>query len=145
MSRATRTWPPGVYAAGDLARWDNPLFGTRMRVEHWSNATEQGAAAARNLLAAPEDRKPFASVPYFWSDQYDTSIQFAGRPGRERVPVVDLDGPQPEFLVLTGESGTLTGVLSVNSPKAFLRLRRMIKNKASLADAADAARALRFR
>ncbi|MFF4597299.1 NAD(P)/FAD-dependent oxidoreductase [Amycolatopsis sp. NPDC001319] len=137
--------PPGVYAAGDLARWDNPLFGTRMRVEHWSNATEQGAAAARNLLAAPEDRKPFASVPYFWSDQYDTSIQFAGRPGRERVPVVDLDGPQPEFLVLTGESGTLTGVLSVNSPKAFLRLRRMIKNKASLADAADAARALRFR
>ncbi|MET7998234.1 FAD-dependent oxidoreductase [Amycolatopsis sp. NPDC005232] len=133
--------PPGIYAAGDLACWDNPLFGARMRVEHWSNATEQGAAAARNLLAAQDERQPFASVPYFWSDQYDTSIQFAGRPGSERVPIVEADGPKPAFLVLTGEGGTLTGVLSVNSQRVFLRIRRMIKARATLADAADAARA----
>ncbi|QYN25560.1 oxidoreductase C-terminal domain-containing protein [Amycolatopsis sp. DSM 110486] len=115
--------------------------GARMRVEAWSNATEQGAAAARNLLAAQDKRQPFASVPYLWSDQYDTSIQFAGRPGSQRVPIVEADGPKPAFLVLTGEGGTLTGVLSVNSPRVFLRIRRMIKARETLADAADAARA----
>ena len=64
--------PPGVYAAGDVARWPNALFGEEMRVEHWTNAAEQGAAAARNLLAdgrRRRRRRPYAPVPFFWSDQ----------------------------------------------------------------------------
>ncbi|MER5587367.1 FAD-dependent oxidoreductase, partial [Streptomyces asoensis] len=68
---------PGVYAAGDVARWLHPLSGTSLRIEHRTNATGQGMAAARNLLR-PEARRPFAAVPYFWSDQYGMRIQAHG-------------------------------------------------------------------
>lgn len=79
-----------VYAAGDVARGYNPLFATSMRVEHRTNAAEQGMAAARNLLAAPEARKPFAPVPYFWSDQYDMKVQAYGfLRGHEEVALVE--------------------------------------------------------
>jgi len=75
---------PGIYAAGDCARWVNGLFGEsgeEMRVEHWTNAAEQGAAAATNLLAelAGDAPAPYAPVPFFWSDQFDSRIQFIGR------------------------------------------------------------------
>ncbi|QFU89604.1 NAD(P)/FAD-dependent oxidoreductase [Amycolatopsis sp. YIM 10] len=72
---------PGVYGAGDVARWHNPLFGTSMRIEHRTNAAEQGIAAARNLLGA---QRSFAPVPYFWSDQYDLKIRAYGLLARPR-------------------------------------------------------------
>ena len=75
--------PPGVYAAGDVCRWPNELFGEEMRVEHWTNAAEQGAHAARAILAvaAGERPAPYAPVPFFWSDQYGLKLQFLGRAG----------------------------------------------------------------
>ena len=78
--------PPLVYAAGDIARWPNELYGEEMRVEHWTNAAEQGAAAARNLLvdAAGGTPVPYAPVPFFWSDQARHRIQFLGRAGDGR-------------------------------------------------------------
>ena len=78
--------PPGVYAAGDVCRWPNPLFDEEMRVEHWTNAAEQGAHAARSLLAAAagQPAAPYAPVPFFWSDQYGQRIQFLGRAGPRR-------------------------------------------------------------
>ncbi|RPF30645.1 NAD/ferredoxin-dependent reductase-like protein [Streptomyces sp. TLI_185] len=86
-----------VYAAGDVARWHNPLFGTSMRIEHRTNAAEQGMAAARNLLR-PDARKPFAPVPYFWSDQYDMKIQAYGQlRGHDEVAVVDGDLAEGRF------------------------------------------------
>ncbi|MGW1757540.1 hypothetical protein [Streptomyces mirabilis] len=66
---------PGIYAAGDVASGHNPHFGTRMRLEHRMNATEQAMAAVGNLLG---DAKPFAPVSYFWTDRYDTRIQAYG-------------------------------------------------------------------
>ena len=81
---------PGIVAAGDVARWPNPRFGVDMRVEHWDNALDQGAAAARRLLAGDEAGVPYAPVPWFWSDQYDRKIQLVGRPGPDdEVRVVD--------------------------------------------------------
>src|SRR5205085_752050 len=65
-----RTSAPAVVAAGDVARWYNPLFEESMRVEHWTNAVEQGEAAARSLVLGPDDLTPYAPAPYFWSDQY---------------------------------------------------------------------------
>ena len=73
------TAAPGVVAAGDVARWPNVLFGETMRIEHWTNAIDQGAAAARRLLLGEAEAQPFAPVPYVWSDQYETKIQMLGR------------------------------------------------------------------
>ncbi len=131
---------PGVYAAGDLARWVNPLFGDdgeEMRVEHWTNAAEQGAAAASNLLrvAAGEEPVPYAPVPFFWSDQFDSRIQFVGRAhGDDDVVVFEgsLDGA---FAALYGYGGRLRGVLGVSMPKRVMPFRRLLAERVSWSDA----------
>jgi NADPH-dependent 2,4-dienoyl-CoA reductase/sulfur reductase-like enzyme len=69
-----------IVAAGDVARWYNPLFGQSMRVEHWDNAIAQGEAAARTLLLGHQS-PAFTSVPFFWSDQFANKFQMAGVPG----------------------------------------------------------------
>lgn len=132
----------GIYAAGDCARWVNNLFGEageEMRVEHWSNAAEQGQAAAKNLLAelAGEPPTPYAPVPFFWSDQFDSRIQYVGRAhGDDEVRVVagDLDGA---FMALYGHGGRLRGVLGVNMPKPVMRMRKLLADRASWEDAVD--------
>ena len=70
-----------VVAAGDVARWTHPGLGEQLRVEHWTNAAEGGAAAARNLLAGSAAAQAYEPVPFFWSDQYSTKIQVVGLPG----------------------------------------------------------------
>ncbi|MFI8306073.1 NAD(P)/FAD-dependent oxidoreductase [Streptomyces sp. NPDC085927] len=116
---------PGVYAAGDVARWHNPLFGTSMRIEHRTNAAEQGMAAARNLLAAPEARTPFAPVPYFWSDQYGLRIQAYGYlRGHDEVAVVEGDMTERRFVAAYRRGGRLTGVLAVGMPPRAVRAWR---------------------
>jgi NADPH-dependent 2,4-dienoyl-CoA reductase/sulfur reductase-like enzyme len=112
----------GIYAAGDVARWYNPLFATSMRIEHRTNAAEQGMAAARNLLAATEARKPFAPVPYFWSDQYDIRIQAYGHlRGHDEVAVVQGDLAERHFVVAYRKDDRLTGVLGVGVTPKVLR------------------------
>ncbi len=138
---------PHVYAAGDCARWVNPLFGDageEMRVEHWTNAAEQGSAAAANLLAelAGRERTPYAPVPFFWSDQFDSRIQFVGRAhGDDEVRVItgDLDG---KFMAIYGHAGRLRGVLGVGMPKPVMRMRKAIGERASWDDAVAYATAM---
>ena len=99
----------GVYAAGDVARWHNPLFGVSMRIEHRTNAAEQGMAAARNLLAGREARKPFAPMPYFCHDE---------------VAVVEGDLAERRFVAAYGTGERLTGVLAVGMPPKAVRAWR---------------------
>lgn len=114
-----------VYAAGDIARWHNPLFGTSMRIEHRTNAAEQGMAAARNLLR-PDARKPFAPVPYFWSDQYDMKIQAYGYlRGHDEVTVVDGDLADRRFVVAYRTGDRVTGALAVGMPPKAIRQWRL--------------------
>lgn len=112
---------PGVYAAGDVACWHNPLFGVPMRIEHRTNAAEQGIAAARNLLHA-DRREPFAPVPYFWSDQYDMKIHAYGYlAGHDEVAIVDGDLVERRFLAAYRTGDRLTGALSVGMPPKTIR------------------------
>ncbi len=115
---------PGVYAAGDVARWYNPLFGTSMRIEHRTNAAEQGMAAARNLLR-PQARKPFAPVPYFWSDQYDVKVQAYGfLRGHDEVAVVEGSLAERRFVALYRTGDRVSGALAVGVPPKTIRLWR---------------------
>src|SRR5438309_7605968 len=70
-----RTNVPGVFAAGDVANHYHPVCGRQMRVEHWQNGIKQGAVAARSMLGRAQ---PYDEVHWFWSDQYDANIQYAG-------------------------------------------------------------------
>jgi 3-phenylpropionate/trans-cinnamate dioxygenase ferredoxin reductase component len=70
-----RTNVEGIYAAGDVANHYHPVFGRHIRIEHWQNALEQGPAAARNMLG---EGGPYEEVLWFWSDQYEHNLQYAG-------------------------------------------------------------------
>ena len=93
-----------------------------IRIEHWTNAAEQGAAAARNLLAAPGEREPYAAVPYFWSDQYDVKIQAVGLPARaERMRTLEAT-PDGERVVLGGErDGRLVAAIALQRRRGGCR------------------------
>jgi NADPH-dependent 2,4-dienoyl-CoA reductase/sulfur reductase-like enzyme len=124
---------PDVVAAGDIARWTNPLFGESMRVEHWENAQEQGAHAARRLLGHVE---PYAPVPWFWSDQYDRKLQLAGRSSSDdEVVVVDGSVDERRFVALYGRAGRLVGVLGMNRPRPVMEYRQLIAAGAAWEDA----------
>ncbi|SFW75943.1 NAD(P)/FAD-dependent oxidoreductase [Amycolatopsis australiensis] len=120
--------PPGVYAAGDVAHVPHPLFdGEPMRLEHWTNAAEQGAAAARHALD-PAAARPAESVPYFWSDWYGHRIQFVGTPRADEV--VAADG-----VTLYRRGDRVAGALTVDRPREIMKYRRRIAARAPWAEA----------
>lgn len=130
------TSAPGIVAAGDIARWPNNLFGETMRVEHWSNAVEQGAAAATRLRAGPGEAVDFAPVPYFWSDQYDAKIQFLGRCcPTDEVRIVDGSIDERRFVALFGRDGRLVGALAFSRPRLLMAYRKLLAAKTSFEDA----------
>ena len=107
-----------------------------MRVEHWTNAVEQGEAAARNLVVPEADRVPYAPVPYFWSDQYDVKIQFCGRARPDdELRVVHGSVADREFVAAFARHGRLTGALAFNAGREFAGYQRLIARRPSLEEA----------
>ena len=140
---ATLLAAPGVVAAGDVVRWPNPMYdGELMRLEHWTNASEQGVAAARRLLhgdgPSPE---PFTTVPFVWSDQYDRKIQTVGHfSGNDDMAVVHGSLEERRFVAVFGRAGRLVGALGFSMPPKLMQYRRMITERASFDDALSYAR-----
>lgn len=134
------TGAPGVYAAGDLAHWPNPLFahaeGELMRLEHWTSAAEQGALAAVHALGLAEPQ-PLASVPYFWSDWYGHRIQLVGVAAADEVLRADPGTERP--LLLYRRGSRVVGALSVDRPAEIMKYRRLIAARAPWREALDLA------
>ena len=113
-----------VVAAGDVARWHHSLFGVDLRVEHWDNAAAQGKAAALRLLG---ETRPYAPVPYFWTDQYDSKLQFAGlaHPGNE-VTITEGSLASRSFVATYGRGGVTVGAAAMNMPHRMAVYHRLI-------------------
>ncbi|GAA0223416.1 FAD-dependent oxidoreductase [Saccharothrix mutabilis subsp. mutabilis] len=108
----------GVYAVGDVARWHHDRLG-RIRLENRTNATEQAAAVADNILGAD---RAYAPVPFFWTDQFDARIHLHGVPTGE-AEVVDGDVEARRFVTVHHRDGVPVGVLGWNMPKQARQLR----------------------
>ena len=142
---------PGIFAAGDVARWPNGLFGPfaysepqrTVRIEHWTNAVEQGMAAARNLFleSRGESLEPFSPVPYFWSDQHGLSIMASGITApRDNFQLVHGTLESNRFATIYGLRGYLSGVVAVGWPRMLRRYQGMIRDRTTWEEALATAR-----
>jgi NADPH-dependent 2,4-dienoyl-CoA reductase/sulfur reductase-like enzyme len=125
----------GVVAAGDVARWTQ-ADGEMIRVEHWTNAAESGALAARNLLGGSADAQRHDPVPFFWSDQYQTKIQMIGLPGRDdEVVVVEGSVEEGKLVALYRRGDRLRAVLALSRPRQLMAYRPLLAAGASFDEA----------
>jgi 3-phenylpropionate/trans-cinnamate dioxygenase ferredoxin reductase subunit len=128
-----QTSAPGVFAAGDVANAVHPLFGGRIRVEHWANALNQGPAAARNML---RDAGSYERLPYFYSDQYDVGMEYSGHAaGADRV-VFRGDPAGREFIAFWLAGDRLVAAMNVNVWDVTDPLQHLIRARIPVADAA---------
>ncbi|MET4073262.1 FAD-dependent oxidoreductase [Hymenobacter sp. UYCo722] len=104
------TSAPGIFAAGDIARWPDPHSGQPIRVEHWALAQRQGQTAARNILG---QRVKFDAVSFFWSKHYDLSIRYVGHAEKWDSAPIRGDLAQPEFSIAYQVDGKTLAVASV--------------------------------
>jgi 3-phenylpropionate/trans-cinnamate dioxygenase ferredoxin reductase subunit len=117
---------PGVWAAGDVASWQHPGLGERLRIEHRTNAAEQGVAVARNILAG-DNPTAFAPVPYIWSDQYDLKIQIYGLPrGAESFAVTEGSLADRKLVGLYGEQGQVRAAVGINMIRPLRAARALV-------------------
>jgi 3-phenylpropionate/trans-cinnamate dioxygenase ferredoxin reductase subunit len=120
---------PAVWAAGDLARWFHHGIGAYLRLEHRTNATEQGQAAAADIMG---EGRPFVPVPFFWTDHYDTRLQVAGI-----VPAGDSAeraAPEPGVITFHAQE-TLSGALGWNAVRQLMPYRQALRARYELAAA----------
>ncbi len=122
-----RTSMEGVYAAGDVANHYHPLFDRRMRVEHFDNAFRQGTAAAKNILAERVvDRVRYADPHWFWSDQYDESLQYVGHAENWDEVLVRGSIHDRDFLAFYMKDGLLDAAFGVNRGAEIMVVKTLI-------------------
>jgi NADPH-dependent 2,4-dienoyl-CoA reductase/sulfur reductase-like enzyme len=115
---------PGVYAAGDVASWLHPRLGVQMRLEHRMHATQQAMAAARNMLGADI---AFDSLPYFWTDFYDTRIQVYGRiPAEYEMTVLSGHLGESNYTVAFSRGGIIEAVAGWNAGRDIHKISILV-------------------
>ena len=115
-------------AAGDVARWFNPLYGQAIRYEHWTSAVEQSSVAAARLVHGPSGGKDLAQVPYVWSDQFDLRLAIAGEAGdSDDIHVCHGTLEEGRCLALFGGSGKLRGAVGLRRPRQLNAARELIE------------------
>lgn len=129
VDASLRTSDPDIFATGDVAALEHPLFGTRLRVEHWANALNGGPAAARAMLGrdVTHDR-----VPYFFSDQYDVGLEYSGwaPPGSYDQVVVRGDAGKREFIAFWLREGRVLAGMNVNVWDVTETVQKLIQSGA---------------
>ncbi len=124
-----QTSVPGVYAAGDVVRWDHPLLGHSIRVEHWQNAIDTGASAAKAMIGQDVSHD---AMPYFFTDQYDLGMEYAGDVPRGTSTEVVLRGDPTSGAYLAfwldSDNHVLAG-MHVNTWGAIDAVRDLIRSK----------------
>ena len=101
---------PGIFAAGDIARWPDPHSGESIRVEHWVVAQRQGQTAARNMIGFHEE---FSDVPFFWSQHYDVPINYVGHAEKWDELTIDGEIASKDCLLRFKRSGRVVAVASI--------------------------------
>jgi 3-phenylpropionate/trans-cinnamate dioxygenase ferredoxin reductase subunit len=124
-----RTNVQDIYAAGDVANHYHPVFQKRMRVEHWQNAMQQGASAARSMLG---NGKPYDAVHWFWSDQYDVNLQYAGFHREWDQVVVRGNLDTRNFIAFYLTQGRIDAVVALNRGKDVRRVMPLIKARTAV-------------
>ncbi len=127
-----RTSAPAIFAAGDVANVAHPFFGERIRVEHWHNALEQGPAAARAMLGSDD---PYDRIPYFFSDQYDVGMEYAGFAREWDRVVFRGDRAAREFIAFWVAGGRVLAGMNVNVWDVTDDIQKLIRSRA-IVDAA---------
>jgi 3-phenylpropionate/trans-cinnamate dioxygenase ferredoxin reductase component len=126
-----QTSVPGIFAAGDVAMAHHPFYARRIRVEHWANALRQGPVAARNMLGRGE---AFDCLPYFFSDQYDVGMEYAGFGGSWDRVVFRGDPAGREFVAFWLAADRVVAGMSVNVGDVADPIRRLIHDRVAVDD-----------
>jgi len=115
---------PDVYAAGDVANAWNPLFGERLRAEHFDNAQNQGTAAGKVMAGG---REPYTPIPYFWSDQYEHTMQYVGHASGEDGIILRGDLRNRSFTAFYVREGRVRAGFAIGRPRDIMAARRLIQ------------------
>jgi len=129
-----RTSNEHIFAAGDCTNHPNPILNRRLRLESVPNAMEQGRVAASNMLGGS---KSYASMPWFWSDQYEHKLQMVGFSKDSDQSVVRGDMASKSFTVFYLKDDSIIAADSVNNPKEFMASKQLVGKKASIEALAD--------
>ena len=129
VSETLETSAPGVFAVGDVANAHHPFYGRRLRVEHWANALNQPAAAAKAMLGKPAS---YDRLPYFFSDQYDVGMEYTGYATEWDEVVFRGDPAEREFVAFWIHGGRVVAGMNVNVWDVTDEIKELIRSQADV-------------